>query len=134
MASALPPMRERRGVLRGVLSTSWMTYSAVRFLCAKRETRGWQPELAVCVPPMSRTILDAVFLVVFMFEDLPSRIAWYYNAGMDEYERDYERHFKRYGAAPTWAEWLQSRRLLIAAGPASLGFTRAKRKRGEKPV
>jgi hypothetical protein len=123
------------GVLCGVLATSWMTYNAVRFLCAERpDTLGRQPELAVAVPPMARTILDAVFLVVFMFEDLPRRIEWYYNAGMDEYQAEYDRHFQRYGSDLKWKPWFERQRLAINIAPAQLGFERRPRSSGTKPL
>lgn len=112
-----------RGVVRGVLAQAEVTYQAVVFLCADRQIPGRLPEYAIPAQPLARALLDAVFLVVFLFEDLPNRIEWYCKAGLAEFSRDVDRHAVQFGDNPAWGEWLRARRNAVLATPQTWEFS-----------
>jgi hypothetical protein len=58
------------------------TFGAIQFLCANqtRDSYGWQWEYLIVLPAVNRTILDSLFNVVFMLEDLETRSGWYHKS------------------------------------------------------
>jgi hypothetical protein len=47
-----------------------------------------------------------VFLLVFLFEDLPARSSWYLKGGWREQAEELARYKASYGSDPEWKEWL----------------------------
>jgi hypothetical protein len=83
------------------------TYDTVRWICAdipKDPQR--RPVYSLSVPPLTRTILDSIFTVVFMLEHLPSRCEWYHKAGWREAKLELGRYKSEYGHLPEWQVWL----------------------------
>jgi len=63
-------------------------------------------EYALSVPPLNRTILDGVFTVIFLLEDLPTRCEWYHKSGWGESKLALDRYTHEYGNLPEWRLWL----------------------------
>ncbi len=83
------------------------THLSVRYLCAKEPARpDRKPEYALSAIPVVRSLLDAVFLLVFLFEDLPARSTWYLKGGWREEAEELARYQASYAGDPTWKEWL----------------------------
>ncbi len=84
------------------------TYMTIRYICAdipKDPAR--KLEFAVSVPPLIRTILDSVFTIVFLGEDLPTRCEWYYKSGWHEIREELDRYQIKYVALPGWSKFLK---------------------------
>jgi hypothetical protein len=67
----------------------------------------------VSAPPLARTILDSLFTVVFLFEDLPTRIKWYLKSGWRELFEEHQRCRKTYDADPAWSTWLAKQSAIL---------------------
>ena len=94
-------------VLRGTVAVTENTYHTIRILCADPHPHpSVRPEFVVSVPPLARTVLDSLFTVVFLFEDLPVRIKWYLKSGWRELYKEHQRYQQTYGTDPTWLDWL----------------------------
>jgi len=87
------------------------TYQSVRFLTADIPKKDAPPpEFALSIPPLARSMLDQLFAVVLLSEDLPTRTQWFYKAGWREINETVERYSARYKDDPTWEEWLEAQR------------------------
>jgi hypothetical protein len=62
--------------------------------------------MALAIPPLARTITDALYECMFLFEDLPTRADWYMCAGWRELAEYVDRAKRDYGSDPGWAEYL----------------------------
>jgi hypothetical protein len=83
------------------------THLSLRYLCVQDPPRlERKPEFALSAIPVVRSLLDSVFLLVFLFEDLPARSMWYPKSGWREQ-----------------ADWLGIRHPTLASPPGSNGWT-----------
>jgi hypothetical protein len=111
----VPKHRASHIVVRLLIAASENTYRTIRFICAdKPEDESRKLQYALSVPPLARTILDTLFTVVFLFEDLPARTAWYLRAGWREMEEKRARFQNAYGDDPSWANYLRDLGNLIS--------------------
>ena len=83
------------------------------------------------LPTLARTILDALYTCIFLFEDLPSRADWYVCSGWRELAEYIDRARRDYGSDPDWAKYLTDAQAnlanlaqLIAKPPDELRSTR----------
>lgn len=115
----------RAGVLlESLLRTSENTYRTVRYVVADHPVDpSRKVEFALSVPPLTRTVLDALFTVIFLFEDLPRMTDWYYKSGWRELVEEQERHRERYGQEANWSSWLAEKDQVIAATREQWGVT-----------
>ncbi len=83
------------------------TYRTVRWICADKPRDPLRRlEYSISVPPLNRTILDSIFMTVFVLEDIGVRCEWYYKAGLREEQLELQRYKDEYGSLPEWQEWL----------------------------
>src|ERR1700679_274523 len=62
-----------------------ITSRSIRWLSAEKPPNPARiPEYCLSVPPLNRTILDNLFTVMFVLEDLPARCEWYHKRGGGE--------------------------------------------------
>jgi hypothetical protein len=95
-------------VFRLQTQLAFTTYRSIIYLSAERPADfARKVSFASSAPPLSRSILDTIYSIVFLLEDLPSRVAWYYSSGWREMWEMYERHRGRYAGRQEWADWLQ---------------------------
>lgn len=80
-------------------------------------------DFCLSVPPLNRTILDNLFTVMFLLEDLPSRCAWYYKAAWREQRLELDRYRAEYGHLPEWQDWLGRLTALTNLGVSMFGLT-----------
>jgi hypothetical protein len=83
-------------------------YQAIRYLAAdvpKDPSR--KPEFAVAIAPLVRSLADLLFTLVFMSEDLPSRLDWYHRGTWRELKEEFERQRSAYGCLAEWQSYLQ---------------------------
>jgi hypothetical protein len=96
------------GILSLMTNVVRVTWDSVRFLCATTvDSPGRRLDFAVAVPPLSRTILDAIFNVVFIFDKPTSNARWYCAGGWRETFELQQRLTARYGAREEWNEYLK---------------------------
>ena len=119
-------------VLVGTTSMVSNTFGAIRLLCSDK-SHDWRlrPEMALVVPTLARTILDALYTCIFLFEDLPSRADWYVCSGWRELAEYIDRARRDYGSDLDWTEYLINAETnltkmaqLIAKPPEELRTTR----------
>lgn len=96
-----------RALLLTTIKVATVTYDSVRYL-VRDYPRDWtpRPELAISIPPLSRSLLDQLFGVIFLAEDLPGRTRLFYRGGWRESKETLERYRERYGDQPAWEQWL----------------------------
>src|SRR6266851_3389136 len=80
-----PPTKPAYTVVFGTLQVVRNTFKTIKYLCSETSP-DWRhrAELALSVPPLARTILDALYTFVFLLEELPSRAEWYMCSGWRE--------------------------------------------------
>lgn len=97
------------GLLPGIVATwievSRATFEAGMHLCI--DSRIDALDYFIAVPPLTRTLVDTLFTVVFVFERPGERIAWYVEDGYNDIVRQHERMQDRYGDDPRWADFLK---------------------------
>jgi hypothetical protein len=100
------------------------TYRTIRFICAdKPRDPDRRPSYAISVPALNRTILDSLFTVVFMLEDLPARCQWYQKAGWRALSEELNRWRRDYGHLAEWKPWLGVLAKLVQDGIEIYGIT-----------
>jgi len=88
--------------------TSKNIYQGVRYLVAdfpKEPTR--KLEFGLIISPLGRMLADILFSIVFMREDLRSRVEWYHRGGWRELREYYNRNWSEYGSSPGWENWFK---------------------------
>jgi hypothetical protein len=94
-------------VLRMLVSVSNNTYRTIRYICADvPPDPSRKLEYSVSAQPLARTILDALFTIVFLSEELTERTAWFMRAGWRELHEKLTRMRDQYGADPQWTSYL----------------------------
>jgi len=86
------------------------TFRTIQFLCVENP-KDWRhrPEFAASVLPLVRTILESIFTLTFLFEDVPRRSSWFMKAGWRELWEETQRQQQRYGSNPIWTNYLRER-------------------------
>jgi hypothetical protein len=94
-------------MFESLLRSAELTYRTIRYLVADVPPEPARKlEFALSVPPLTRTLLDTLFTIVFTFDDLPERVRWYYKSGWREAIRRHRRLEGRYGSDERWKRWL----------------------------
>jgi hypothetical protein len=116
----LEHLRFAQGFFSLTVRLSRITYRTVCYLCAdpRLNELEWRWYYTLSVASMNRTILDAIFNVVFMLEDLEKRSDWYHKSGWKETHREYLRYLETYGndPDPQWANWLANFQMFVQEG------------------
>ena len=84
------------------------TFNTIRYFCADEpQDPRRQISFASSAPPLLRALLDEIFTVIFIGEDVAGRVQWYNKAGWREIREEHDRHLLRYkGKSPEWDTWL----------------------------
>lgn len=94
-------------VVFGTAKVVGNTFKTIRFLCSEKSPDSrHRPEMALAVPPLTRTILDSLYTFIFLFEDLSTRADWYMCSGWRELAEYIDRAKRDYGSDPNWVEYL----------------------------
>jgi hypothetical protein len=111
-------------VLQGHVVVSHTTYRTIVHLCSDNPLQdGRRAEYAIAAPPLIRTILDAVFNFVYIFQDLTPRLDRFYKGGWREIREEHDRLRDAYGKDPDWQEWLRDFTAYVESGPQLFGIT-----------
>lgn len=101
------------------------TYRTVFYLCADQRLTeyDWKWEYTLCLPTVNRTLLDSLFNIVFMLEDLEPRSAWYHQSGWRETRLEYERYKGQYGGDQAWNRWFDGAKEILDKGVQHFGIS-----------
>jgi len=95
--------------LRAFVLVSRNIFRAMGYFCADKPPDPMRkPEYANAARPLARVILEIVFNVVFMLEDLSTRTERYEKAGWRSMAEDLEMFRKTYGDDPDWSPYLKT--------------------------
>ena len=111
-------------LLKSVARVADATWRAVKYLALdKRHGDAPPASLAVAIPPLARTFLDHLMLVIFIVEAPADRATWYYRSGWREAAELQKRLDARYGADPSWTNFLTSHRQWVQSHEPDLAIT-----------
>lgn len=65
------------------------------------------PEFSVSLPVLNRAILDSLFTLLFILEDVPNRNAWFRESDWRESRLELDRYTAEYGNIPEWKAYLE---------------------------
>lgn len=83
-------------------------FEAIRYIAADLpKDPGRKLEFGLAIGPLARSLADVIFTLVFMREDLASRVDWYHRGGWKELKEEFDRHQSEYASLPEWQEWLK---------------------------
>jgi len=80
-------------------------------------------EFCVSLAPINRALLDILFTVAFILEDVPSRCEWFHEAGWREARLELDRYIVEYRAFPEWQPWLSELTDFVKAGSGLANLT-----------
>lgn len=87
--------------------TSRMTYLSALYLGADKPPDPLRlPEFCISIPVLNRSILDSLFTTMFILEDVPNRVAWFWESDWRETRLELDRCTAEYGKLPEWQSWL----------------------------
>ncbi len=92
--------------LRGLFQVTWAAYKSIIYLSSGSNASGssnptYRPEHAIGVPPLARSILDAAFNLVLLFDKDPrERFQWFRKAGWLDLKEGLSRARARFGDFP----------------------------------
>ena len=96
-----------RELLVMLLRTSRMTYLSALYLGAEMPPDPLRlPEFCATLPILNRSILDTLFNAMFLLEDIPTKVPWFWEAEWRETRLELDRLNAQYGILPKWQPWL----------------------------
>jgi len=99
-------------------------YKTIIYLCATKPVDyKRKKEYIFSTLPLLRVLLEEVFTVVFISEDLDSRIQWYLKAGWREMKEENDRIYKRFKDDPHWQKILPGLGRVVEEGQIELNLT-----------
>lgn len=99
-------------LVQGSVRVAATTYQLTRFICKDRNRYRdpWQnPEFVTAVPPLTRSILDILFALVFLFDDVAVKSELFIMGGWREMCEESERMQREYDSNPKWVKYLNER-------------------------
>jgi hypothetical protein len=94
-------------VLLSIVRLARETWKTICYICADKVVEhGGRVEFAVSVPPLTRTLADYIFTVIYIFDQPAERLADFYKANWAKLHEEHSRLQQRYGSDPEWADWL----------------------------
>jgi hypothetical protein len=89
------------------LRAAHMTYRSGLYVAGdKPPDPGRLTEFCASLPLLNRSIVDMLFTVLFVLEDVPGRSAWYRESDYREASLELKRYTTEYGGLPEWQEYL----------------------------
>jgi hypothetical protein len=78
------------------------------------------PEFCVSLPVLNRAILDSLFTMLFIMEDVPNRCVWFRESDWKESRLELDRYVAEYSNLPEWKSYLED---LSSVCEMGLAFT-----------
>jgi len=109
-------LNDARLLVHGSVAVNATTYQLIKFLCKDRFIDPFQTrKFVTSIPPLTRSILDSLFALVFLFDDVPAKSEMFAKGGWRELCEETERTERDYGSNPKWIEALKKRREYMEA-------------------
>jgi hypothetical protein len=113
-------------VVESVARITNNTHWSLKYLLAQEPPRTERKvEFALSAIPIVRSLLDSVFLLVFLFEDLPARSVWYLKGGWREHAEELARYKTTYLSDPEWKDWIAEFEKMVEDSKKLSGVTPA---------
>jgi hypothetical protein len=99
-------------LVMGSVNLSATTYQLIKFVCKDIDQNRdpWQKrEFITAVPVLTRSILDSLFTLVFLFDDVPSKADLYVKGGWREMCEATHRAERNHRSRPKWTKYLRER-------------------------
>src|SRR6266487_5970859 len=112
-------------LLESLARTTQNTYHTIWLLCIDNPTWPAEREDVLSVGPIARTILESVFAVIFLFDDLPTRATWYLKGGWKELWEEQQLYVAKYSKDTKWNERLSEMQKFLDAAAGQFGLTAA---------
>lgn len=101
-------------IVLGLTHLAVNTHRAIRFLSATSpDDPSRKLEYSLVLPALSRTILEGLFSLAYMLEDLEARTSLYCRGGWRELHEEHERYRRAYGARTEWQEYLSHQEAVL---------------------
>jgi hypothetical protein len=106
---------------------AWHTVS---YLCANERNSqdDWMWDYVLLIPPINRVLLDSLFNVVFVLEDLENRLRWFHESGWREAREQLDREKAAYQGLEEWTEYLDRVELSVAGAATKFQISGEKQK------
>jgi hypothetical protein len=110
--------------VEGIVRAAANTYDATRYLIADRPPdHRRKPEFAFVVPVLNRTILETIFWLVYIFEDVDGRWSHFKKSGWLDGTQERARYWAAHGTAPAWGEFFEQLDFIIDAMKGAAAIT-----------
>lgn len=123
-------LKDSQTVLMQYVGLAVTHFRTVSFVCADVDDGAMRsPLFALSIPPVNRAILEIIFSVLYLLEDLPEHTKFYYRAAWraeQEWLKQHQEHYqKRYGGKgkPRWDAYIANRAEMLAKMEGVLGIT-----------
>jgi hypothetical protein len=101
-------------MLRALVLVSANTFRTIRFVCAERPPNpDRRPEFVVSVPPLTRTLVDTLFTIVFLYNSPEDNLRWYWRSAWREFSEELGRARRDHGTDPTWQVWITNLEAIV---------------------
>lgn len=110
--------------LLSAMYTAENTFKAIRYLGAdvpKDPSR--KLEFGLAISPLGRMLVDILFSIIFMREDLGPRVDLFHRGGWRELREYYERYRSVYGGLPEWQHWLNEFKAYLDVQQKTFGIS-----------
>jgi hypothetical protein len=89
------------------LRIAHVTYLSALYLCGDipLDPRR-RPDFCVSLPVLNRCLLDSLFTILFILEDVPNRCEWFWESDWKETHLELDRYIREYGHLAEWQTWL----------------------------
>jgi hypothetical protein len=131
---------EKHDELKGIhpalpMVTSWTihvaaaTYKGAKQLVAEdpddpeRRSRN-----VVCLPPLTRAVLENLFTTVFIYDEPRDNVPWYLGSAWLDAHAECEKLVERHRGDPEYTDWLGSYRLMVEGMAKDAGLSAQQRK------
>jgi len=111
------------------------TFKTIIYLCADtQEDYRRDRKFSLSVPPLNRTILENVMTALFVLEDIPQRIPWFYKSGYREWKEALIRYKRDYGQYPEWKDFIDTLEQYVDKQLPLIGLTQDEINETEKKI
>lgn len=104
------------------------SFMSVRYLCADTpEDPKRKPNFALVVPAINRQLLDLLFSIVYMFDDISARSDMYERAGWREAYEQYQKEKTAFSRDPEWLPYFENVKSFLSNMEQALQITKNER-------
>ena len=119
--ASTPVTKVSYAILTSVLRVVACTFNTIKYLCSEASDSAYRPEMSLTTPILARNILDALFLFVFLFEDLGDSFGMVFMFGLAGLAEDLDRSKRDYGSNPNWVGHIRESESHLASMAALIG-------------